>query len=111
MSEPTSASYGSMPPGFVCGRCGQPLSTKWVDACQKCGARYIEFTPKATKNTRDPMGDSPAMRRFQTLMYVVVVVAIVVGIGVVSGAGLVFIVPATLIALALGWVHFKRLFQ
>ena len=38
--------YGKVPPGYVCGRCGKPLSPAWVGKCQHCRAKYVEFPPR-----------------------------------------------------------------
>jgi hypothetical protein len=106
--EPESDRYGRVPPGFLCGRCNTPLSTKWDGKCERCGARYIEFTPQASKNVPDPFGDSQALRRFQASCLVLTVALGIGGVVILLGGGVALAAPVVLLGVAFGLVRLSR---
>ncbi len=107
MSQPTTASYGKVPPGYRCGRCDKPLHTSWDSSCKRCGARYIDFPPAAT-NAPDPTGDSPALKRFRALMFGATVAVIVGALVLMMGGGVAIFVPLLFFGFALGLIRYKR---
>jgi hypothetical protein len=102
-------SYGRVPAGFLCGRCDTALSTKWDGKCERCGAPYIEFPPKASANVPDPFGDSQALQRFRASCFILTIVLGVGGVVLLLGGSFALVVPVVLFGLAFGFVRYIRL--
>jgi hypothetical protein len=97
-----------VPRGFLCGRCGVPLSTNWDGKCEKCGARYLEFTPRASSHVPDPFGDSVALQRFRAAFLVLIVVLSVGALVVLLHGPPILVVPLALLGIAYAVLRMSR---